>query len=86
MPVFGAFLGFLGPFTKTLNTHERPVNTGDSSCVRLGLKVFLHFPGVRVKPLCHLSTAEICRMDAPPGQADSVDSTAEEERRGGQEI
>jgi hypothetical protein len=30
-----------------------------------------HFPGVRVKPLCHLSTGEICRTDALPGQADS---------------
>jgi hypothetical protein len=31
-----------------------------------------HFPGVRVKPLCHLSTATICRTNALPGQAESL--------------
>jgi hypothetical protein len=30
-----------------------------------------HFPGVRVKPLCHLSTCHSHRTDALRGQVDS---------------
>jgi hypothetical protein len=30
-----------------------------------------HFPGVRVKPLCHLSTVRICRTRTLQGQAES---------------
>ena len=31
-----------------------------------------HFPGVRVKPLCHLSIAISIRISPPPEQADST--------------